>query len=108
MHLAAVFVAILPLMASPCLAQNVPVLSVTQVSYGLPAEALAGLSTRAFPAGDKRDVEFDLGRAEGSGFDDAPVKRIAPRATVRVGQESASRNRTTKPFVVPWQTGVFQ
>jgi len=108
MRMAIVLVATFPLLASPCLAQTPPVLSVEQVSYGLSYEAVSGLSTRAFPTDDNNDVEFDLGSGEGSGFDEVQVKRAAPRATVRASQDSVTRNRTTKPFGVPWQTGVFQ
>ena len=103
MRLAALFVATLPLTATLSVAQDAPVMSVTQVSYTLPAAALDGPSTRGFPTGANRDVGFAMGSPEGAGFDDQPVKRATPRAAVRVAER-----RTKKAFSIPWQTGIFQ
>jgi hypothetical protein len=100
MRLAAVLLATLPLTAAPCLAQNAPVMSVTPVSFALPAEVP---SARGDVTDGKRDVPFDMGRPEGSGFDDVPAKRAVPRAAVRVAER-----RAKKAFGVPWQTGIFQ
>ena len=103
MRFMALIVATAPLLASATLAQNAPVLSVTQISYALPGAALDGLSDRGFPTDGNRDIGFEIGSPEGSGFDDAPVVRAAPRAAVRVADR-----RMKKAFQVPWQTGVFQ
>ena len=103
MRFAVLIAAIVPLLAAPSLAQNAPVLSVTQVSFALPGDTKDGLSVRGFPTDGNRDIGFALGSREGSGFDAAPVVRAAPRATVRLAER-----RTKKPFQMPWQTGVFQ
>ena len=103
MRFAAFLVASVALLASPLLAQNAPVLSVTQVSFALPGNTPDGLSTRGFPTEGNRDIGFEIGRPEGAGFDAAPVLRAAPRAAVRVADR-----RTRKIFQMPWQTGVFQ
>ena len=103
MRLASFLVATVPMLASPSLAQNAAVLSVTQVSFALPGDTLDGLSNRGFPTDGNRDIGFEIGRPEGSGFDAVPVLRAAPRATVRVADR-----RMKKAFQMPWQTGVFQ
>ena len=103
MRFSVLIVASVALLASPLLAQNAPVLSVTQVSFALPGNTLDGLSTRGFPTDGDRDIGFEIGRPEGSGLDTAPVLRAAPRAAVRL-----SDRRTKKIFQMPWQTGVFQ
>lgn len=103
MRFAAFLVASVPLLASPLLAQNAPVLSVTQVSFALPGDTPDGLSARGFPTEGNRDIGFEIGRPEGSGLDTAPVLRAAPRAAVRMADR-----RTRKIFQMPWQTGVFQ
>ncbi len=96
-------VAAFPLSASLALAQNSPVVSVTEVSFSLAAENRDVVGNPGFQAGENRDVAFEIGRAEGRGADDSAVKRQAPQATLRVAER-----RTKKAFVVPWQTGVFQ
>ena len=103
MRFSVLIVASVALLASPLLAQNAPVLSVTQVSFALPGNTLDGLSTRGFPTDGDRDIGFEIGSPEGSGLDTAPVLRAAPRAAVRVADR-----RTKKAFEMPWQTGVFQ
>ncbi len=108
MRLAAVFVAIVPLLSGPGLAQDTSVLSVTQVSYGATAAVAQSRLSDNFPGGNRDDIGFDLGRADGSGFVEAEVNKPARRATSRAIQTSASQNRVKKSFIVPWQTGVFQ
>ena len=103
MRLIFVMAAAFPCAGTMAMAQTAPVLSVTQVSYSMPAGALDDLSADGFVTNDTRDVAFDLGRPDGSGARDTPVVRVTPRATVRVAQ-----NRTKRAFHMPWQTGVFQ
>jgi hypothetical protein len=103
MRLAALLVVTLPLAAAPCLAQNAPVMSVTPVSYALPTDTQDALSAKGLLTGDKREVPFEMGIPDGSGFDVQAATRTAPRAAVRMAEK-----RTKKAFGVPWQTGIFQ
>ena len=100
MRLAALFVAVLPLMSLPCLAQTAPVVSVTPVSYALDAATQDNVPDRGFPGQGVRDVGFEIGRPERP---DLELTSAKPRATARMAAQ-----RVKKPFQVPWQTGIFQ
>ena len=107
MRLPALIAATLSLSAGTCLAQNAPhnapTMSVTPVAYSLSEDtAQAGLPD-GFPDKGSRDLPFEMGQPDGSGFSDAPAAVTKPRGTVRL-----SAQRSKKAFGVPWQTGVFQ
>ena len=91
MRFSVLIVASVALLASPLLAQNAPVLSVTQVSFALPGNTLDGLSTRGFPTDGDRDIGFEIGSPEGSGLDTAPVLRATSAET--------SQSRATRTSV---------
>jgi hypothetical protein len=84
-------------------AQDKPLADVARVSFGLAGATLAQTLPGGFPDDRFRDLPFDLGQPEGSGFRDAPVTVAKPRAKVRLANA-----RTKKSFGVPWQTGIFQ
>jgi hypothetical protein len=103
MRLAALVAATFPLTAIPALADNVRVISVTAVSYSLPADPQGALSPRGFPTDGYRAGPFEMGTPEGSGYHGQPVRPVAARAVVRLADR-----RAKKAFGIPWQTGIFQ